>query len=1216
MLKRLIEVALPLKEVSEQSAREKSIRHGHISTLHIWWARRPLAACRAVVFASLIPDPDDAECPESFRQLVRTVLGDGRYKPKGENGGVVEDTPRARVLEFIKHLVKWENSNEPEIIEPARKLVAAAHKFLHPDSKDPAPKVLDPFAGGGAIPLEALRLGCEAHAIDINPVAHLIELCTLVYPQKFGRPLPKDAPLPPYIERLIAHNKARGRTGADEHPLFEQPPAGGRGGNGGTGVPPVIEPKVTRRNLPHIQCPGSTYFITWRCQDHSMLAPEERTITLDAIRHWHGVKWDVVAAVVMPDHVHVLGTPLPKEGGFCDLSEILHSIKSFSSHEIGKLRKRHGNIWLDESFDRVVRDEKELQEKYNYIRNNPVKNGLAARSQDYPWLIDQEGHRPEAGATTKGTGIHGGTGVPPVASQESTGQRPVPPEDDPIPDVEITAAEYRRNPLAADVRYWGHWVLARARKELAQFYPPDPDGAVPVAYLWARTVKCPNPACGATIPLVRQLWLCNRPGRKVALRLFTEGGGTGVPPVVHTKATGQRPVPPDLDTKHCRFEVVEGKEIDFDPSRGTMQKGKAMCPFCQTVVGGEGLRTESKAGRMGQQMMAVVTTRSGQSGKTYRTATKTDVEAYGQAADALQGVLAANGATLIPDEPMTPDRPSPNSRGLSGVVRYGLHSFGDLFNTRQKLAVLTFVANVKRALRIQQEAANAERTKAVTTYLALAIDRLAENGSSVCRWNGNAEKLQGTFGRQALPMVWDYCEASPLGGSVGCWDSLVGNQINGFAKSCFESDSSPLVRQGSADRLPQQDNDFDSVVTDPPYYDAVPYSDLSDFFYVWLKRSVGDVYPDLFRTPLTPKAQELIAYYGPGKRKVNKPPEWYEAGMAKAFAEMYRTLNADGIAAVMFAHKTTTAWESVIGGLIGSGLLVTSSWPLHTEMKTRMVARNAAALASSVTLVCRKRPASAGEGLWDDVRQELAKVVSGYKENGRQVEGRLDFFWNQGIRGADFFISAIGPALSVFGRYERVVRTSGEPVTVSQFLDEVRSLVTAYALAKIMKTGKTGAIDAETLFYVVWRWSYGGGKVPADEAFKLAQALRLETDSMWDRTGVLEKAGENVLAMPIENRTRIKDLGEPQADGRPASVIDALHRLCALRDKGDTPGMAEFLARSGHARNETLWVVAQAISEILPDGDKEKQLMQGLLASRDRLAELAREAGQLPGMAQ
>ena len=215
MLKRLIEVALPLKEVSEESAREKLIRHGHISTLHIWWARRPLAACRAVVFASLIPDPDDKECPEDFRKLVMQLLSSLEFRPRQRDGQPpVEDTPRNRCLEFIKRLVTWENSNNPTYIDPARKLIAAAHKFLHPGAEGDAPKVLDPFAGGGAIPLEALRLGCEAHAVDLNPVAHLIELCTLVYPQKYGQP--DSRPVPDYINRLVAHNRTIRKAKGEE----------------------------------------------------------------------------------------------------------------------------------------------------------------------------------------------------------------------------------------------------------------------------------------------------------------------------------------------------------------------------------------------------------------------------------------------------------------------------------------------------------------------------------------------------------------------------------------------------------------------------------------------------------------------------------------------------------------------------------------------------------------------------------------------------------------------------------------------------------------------------------------------------------------------------------------------------------------------------------------------------------------------------------------
>ena len=385
------------------------------------------------------------------------------------------------------------------------------------------------------------------------------------------------------------------------------------------------------------------------------------------------------------------------------------------------------------------------------------------------------------------------------------------------------------------------------------------------------------------------------------------------------------------------------------------------------------------------------------------------------------------------------------------------------------------------------------------------------------------------------------------------------------------------------------------VVTDPPYYDAVPYSDLSDFFYVWHKRSLKQSFPDLYRTPLTPKAEELVQQSEKvtpaSKRKKTK--DFFEAGMRSVFHEMCRVLDEGGVSCVMFAHKTTSAWESLIGGLLQAGLVVSSSWPFHTEMKNRMRARDSASLASSVTLVCRKRPESVGDGLWDDVRNELQRIA----------RERLDFFWSEGIRGADFFISAIGPALSVFGKYERVTKLSGEEVTVGLFLDEVRGIVTNYALTKILKTTHAANIDAETRFYVVWKWSYAGEKVPADEAFKLAQALGMDTNIMWDRTGVLEKSGENVAAVSVEKRKKIKDLGESGPTGTPASLIDVLHRLCSFREKGDTPGMGEFLARSGQAQNPSLWLVAQAVSEILPDGDKEKQLMQGLLNQKDQLDE-------------
>jgi adenine-specific DNA methylase len=974
MLKRLIEVALPLKEVSEQSAREKSIRQGNISTMHIWWARRPLAACRAAVFASLIPDADDPECPESFRSLVKEVLRENQYTPTNDDGSAKEDTPRNRCLQYLKHLVKWENANKSHYTEPARKLIAAAHKILHPMADADVPKVLDPFAGGGAIPLEALRLGCKTHAIDLNPVAHLIELCTVSYPQEYGQP--NSRPVPDYIKRQDA-SRTKG------------------GGNG-----------------------QATLFDAAKDD----FAPDEADNDLD-----------------------------------------------------------------------------------------PATSG----------------------------------------------------------------AEYRRNPLAADVKYWGHWILTKVQKAIEPLFPRSSGGKQSVAYFWARTVKCVNPACGATIPLVRQLWLAKSSRRKIALRLTL-----------------------DDKAKRCNFETVQGNKIDFDPSKGTMQQGSAYCPFCQTVANGAYLREQARNGHMGTQLMAVAYLESGRQ-KVYEGwgfAKDFPVAKAEQLVDSRKGQKCFGNVQWLPIEPVPSDRPAPNSRGLSGVQRYGCDAFHKLFSIRQLAVMIEFASAIREAVAQVMLVHDLGYGRAVGTYLAFALSKLADRNSANCVWRPQTEAMGHSFSRQALQMVWDYVEINPLDPAWGwnlAFEEFAGNLVRLHSVSSVPA----TCLQASAAALPFEDAVVDCIVTDPPYYESVPYSDLSDFFYVWLRRCVGDQYETTLSTPLTPKAAEIIAYYGSGQRKIQKTPAWYEEHMAKAFAEIKRLERANCVSVVMFAHKTTAAWETLIGALLAKGLVVTASWPIHTERKARMVAIGTASLASSVTLVCRKRDQTAGIGLWDDVRKELKPVA---KE-------RLDFFWSQGIRGADFFISAIGPALSVFGKYEKVTKLSGDEVSVGQFLDEVRSLVTAYALNKIMKTTHTATIDAESQFYVIWKWSYGEAKVPADESFKLAQALGMDTELIWDRTGVLEKAGENVLAVPVAKRMKIKDLGEPNADNTPASIIDVLHRLCVFRDKNDTEGMTEFLARSGQGRNPSLWLVAQAVSEILPDGDKEKQLMQGLLNQRDQLEEAGRQ---------
>lgn len=786
MLKRLIEVAIPLKEVSEQAAKEKR----QLSSVHLWWARRPPAACRAVLFASLIPDPDDAECPDDFRKTVMDSLIHERFRPTGStNGCAIEDTPRNRCLEFMKHLVKWENTTNPQIVEPARRLVLAAHAALYPADQAKVPAVLDPFAGGGVIPLEAIRLGCSIYAVDLNPVAHLIELATVVYPQTFG--VPDSRPVPAYISDVEAVTEQKGRQ----------------------------------------------------------------------TRLFHGV------------------------GDSVEDAELLRPRRS-----------------------------------------------------------------------------------------------------------RITSAEYRRNPLAADVKYWGAQILESTRQRLQKFYPNSTPDSVPAAYLWARRIPCPNPQCRARIPLVRSLLVSKKRKTKVALRMHL-----------------------DHQTKDARFEVVQGSEIDFDTKRGTIKSGKAECPFCAAVVSPDILIGAVKRHETDQQLIAVVTVKAKGRTKQYRNATESDLAAFKAAQEELIAVQSKLGSDIVPNETMPSDRPSPNSRGLSAVVRYGLSTFGDLFNPRQALSLVTFVSEIRTVAEFLKQVHGPEYARAVSTYLAFIADKQADQNSILNWWSADNEQLAHTFTRQALSMVWDYAEANPFSGASGS----AGGSLNDVTR--FPALQGPIlgvgeirVEQGSATALSLEDDSIDVVVTDPPYYDSVPYSDLSDFFYVWLKRSIGDLFPSMFRTPLTPKTHELVAYYGKGKRSIQKTPEWYEEGMQKALCEMRRVSRTDATACVMFAHKTTAAWESLISGLLKAGFTVTASWPIHTERAARILAIGTAALASSVTLVCRVRAIEAGTGLWDDVRKELQQVA----------RERLDFFWQQGIRGADLFISGIGPALSVFGKYERVTKLS------------------------------------------------------------------------------------------------------------------------------------------------------------------------------------------------
>jgi adenine-specific DNA methylase len=556
--------------------------------------------------------------------------------------------------------------------------------------------------------------------------------------------------------------------------------------------------------------------------------------------------------------------------------------------------------------------------------------------------------------------------------------------------------------------------LAKACHEIGSFYKPESDNGVPVAYLWARTVTCPNPGCRKTIPLYRRTLLSSKKGNVAVFKVSSSEEGVAV-------------------------TVESNPPSTYDAEAGTVRGGSITCPFCNHSETDRWLQAEGKKHRISEMPLAVVTT--GAKGKRYRAFSKDELERLKHLSEALAQVASRSGLDA-PSEPISDKRPSANSRGLSAVTRYGMTQFKNLYNQRQQLALLEFCHEVQQvAKHLEQQIEDDGYRQAVVAYLSLAVGRLSDFNSTFCTWSPTGEFLGHTFTRHALGMVWDYAEVNPFSGSTGDWAGSI-DWITRVIEHCSGVRDQPAqVRVGDATKLPLDTESLEAVLTDPPYYDSVPYADISDYFYVWLKRALGQYARSLARTPLTPKASEVVMHSG-RDGSAEKAKNRYEEMMGNAFREQSRVLKQDGISLVVFAHRTTAAWETLIGALQMGGLVVSASWPLRTERGSRMIAQDTASLASSIVIICRKRRVMSSVGLWDDVRSELKDVA---KE-------RLEFFWSQGIRGADFFISAIGPALSVFGKYERVTKLSGDEVTVGQFLDEVRGLVTAYALSKIMKT--------------------------------------------------------------------------------------------------------------------------------------------------------------------
>ena len=802
--------------------------------------------------------------------------------------------------------------------------------------------------------------------------------------------------------------------------------------------------------------------------------------------------------------------------------------------------------------------------------------------------------------------------------------------------------------FAWHLRAWGRRVLAGARKRLAARYPtyaefepvrrkgrrrpsraeerfepraprrlePDTDGRVSVealnadfdelylaeagkprwvakptvAYLWARTGACGN--CRMEVPLLKTCWLLKKPGKRVLLTMEAREDGSGVEFGIERES----PV-------GTGGSVADGaavwRERGGRLGAGTMSRNGARCPGCGAMVTMDDLRAQGRAGRLGARMTAVVV--DGQRGKEYRLPTEAELEGAWVGAPELEALYA--GIPLgLPDEP-TPDQ---GALGM-GVPGYGFDRWRKLFTDRQLLALGAFTAEI-RGLSGEFPEYPAPWREALTAYLALGVSRVADRGSSLTTWTNDPEQITHTFARFALPIIWDFAESCPLTDTAGGFVPAIewiARAVERTQKAVGTA-SAPTVERKSATEA--ADKRFDVIATDPPYYDAIPYSDLMDFFHIWLRRVLRGLSPETdaaFADPLGPKWDrergdgELVddaARFG-GDREASK--QNYEDGMARAFTRFREALADDGRLVIVFANKAPDAWETLVSALVRSGFVVDASWPIRTERTARQRSLASAALSSSIWLVCRKRAATTAG--WDSA------VLADMEQN---ITKRLRDFWDAGIRGPDLVWAATGPGLEAFSRHPAVrrERSPGETLSVSEFLRRVRRMVVGFVVRRVLPDGEArGDLDELTTYYLLHRNDFGLEPAPAGAAILYALSCGLRDGDLAGRSDLLVRgaagggddeapttaSGGEARLKPWNHR-RSRTLGEPSPGGAAPPLIDCLHRLMRLWKDGDRQRVDAYLEARGLWNNSLFDRVAQAVLELSDRGGEERSILESI----------------------
>ena len=997
--KKLIEVALPIKEISAESVRDKSIRHGHISTLHLWWARRPLPVCRAIVFASLVPDPLDENCPEAFKyaveMLLNTELGKLHYKPYKDIPYTsivdeMEDNHRNRLMMFIGKfsencqenmkagkstppkeqlddwsLIKWENKNNPKILRIARELIFMAYQSdKRPDAtweelhtefgklydaipkaetalyelkdrhietdkvkkletdlqtaidafQNKMPSVFDPFAGGGAIPLEAARLGCRSYGNDINPVAHIIERGSAEFPQKYGKPI----------------------------------------------------------------------------------------------------------------------------------------------------------VYSKEEFEKLYGEE-----------------GIKMAQED------------ERGITFDGKCYH-------------------------IP-----------NRLAFDVEFYAKKILAETEKETGYLYPADENGNKPIAYYWARTAKCSNPSCRAEIPLLRQFYLVNKGGNKQFLN-------------------------PHINGNNISFQIKKG-ECNIE---GWNKRGNLTCPCCGNVSDINYLKSQFKEKKTGIKLIAVV---DDNNGKSYR----------------LPNIQELNisdydyGDINRPNEKLEVG----NNRNFN-TPGWGIDSFGELFSDRQLTIIYKLIEHLDN---LASDMLNNDYGKALFTYLSIFINRITPRFNMFTLWNTKAETIEHIFGRQAIPMTFDFPDANVFGNKTGS----ASNQIDWITGYLNIESSSPFVshfaNSSSGENSQFNSKSITAVVTDPPYYDAIAYGDISDFFYIWYKRMLSKVYPINFSTPLTPKAEECTALKHHHNNDEIEAKRFFENKLTQILDAIEQ--QTTDVVSIMFAHQSTEAWTALCNSILNARMNITGSWSIDSERSGAGVKANMAFLESSVTVACRPSERK-GFADYDEVKHDIRQLV----------KAEVEKLYGLGFRGADLLTACFGQAVSVFGHYKLVETAEGDPVSVGQLLEFARE-----SAAQALLEGVPG--EPQTKFYCGWLQMNGMGECAFDDVNKYTRVgVNVEIRQLQSDRLLITDGSKQHLATAEEHVGANRNWGTLPTD----YLISQVHRMMLAYLGGDDTLILKLVRELCPQSDSPQWRLLDFLQGHLPEGNDLKAV-KGLLASAEMYRQKCKE---------